>query len=58
MQMRFRNFRVGLIVSAMLLFASPALATDLMVWIIMPEGTRERMAVLREEAWSVPGPNE
>ena len=47
-----------MVVIAMLLYASPALATDLMVWIITPEGTRERMAVLREEAWSVPRPNE
>ncbi len=31
------------------------MATDLMVWNITPEGTKERMAVVTEDAWSVPG---
>jgi len=34
-----------------------SMATDLMVWNITPEGTRERMTVLPEEAWPVAGPN-
>lgn len=32
-----------------------SLATDLMVWNITPEGTKERMAVVTDDAWPVPG---
>ena len=32
-----------------------SMATDNMVWNITPEGVKERMAVITEEAWSVPG---
>ena len=33
-----------------------SMATDNMVWNITPGGIEERMAVITEEAWSVPGP--
>ena len=33
-----------------------SMATDNMVWNITPDGIEERMAVITEEAWSVPGP--
>lgn len=33
-----------------------SMATDNMVWNISAEGIEERMAVITEEAWSVPGP--
>ncbi|MFZ9037004.1 MAG: guanitoxin biosynthesis MBL fold metallo-hydrolase GntH [Gammaproteobacteria bacterium] len=33
-----------------------SMASDNMVWNITPEGVEERMAVITEEAWSVPGP--
>jgi ribonuclease Z len=33
-----------------------SMAADNMVWNITPDGVRERMAVITEEAWSVPGP--
>lgn len=33
-----------------------SMATDNMVWNITPDGIEERMAVISEEAWSVPGP--
>jgi ribonuclease Z len=33
-----------------------SMATDNMVWNINPEGVTERMAVITEDAWSVPGP--
>ena len=32
------------------------MAVDNMVWNITPEGVKERVAVVTEEAWSVPGP--
>jgi ribonuclease Z len=32
-----------------------SMATDNMVWNITPKGVKERMAVISEEAWSVPG---
>ncbi len=32
-----------------------SMATDNMVWNVTPEGVKERMAVITEEAWSVPG---
>ena len=32
-----------------------SLATDLMVWNVTKDGTKERMAVATHEAWSVPG---
>ena len=31
------------------------MATDNMVWNVTPAGIEERMAVITEEAWSVPG---
>ena len=34
-----------------------SLATDNMVWNITKDGVKERMAVIVEAAWSVPGPN-
>ena len=34
------------------------MATDNMVWNVKPEGVTERMAVITEEAWSVPGPTQ
>jgi len=33
-----------------------SMAADNMVWNITPEGVRERMAVITDDAWSVPGP--
>jgi len=33
-----------------------SMATDNMVWNVTPDGITERMAVITEEAWSVPGP--
>lgn len=33
-----------------------SMATDNMVWNVTPEGVKERMAVITEEAWSVAGP--
>ena len=33
-----------------------SMATDNMVWNIKPDGITERMAVITDEAWSVPGP--
>jgi ribonuclease Z len=33
-----------------------SMATDNMVWNVTPNGVRERMAVITEDAWSVPGP--
>jgi ribonuclease Z len=33
-----------------------SMATDNMVWNIRSEGVKERMAVITEDAWSVPGP--
>jgi ribonuclease Z len=33
-----------------------SMAADNMVWNITPEGVEERMAVITEDAWSVPGP--
>ncbi len=33
-----------------------SMATDNMVWNVTPGGITERMAVITEEAWSVPGP--
>jgi ribonuclease Z len=33
-----------------------SMAVDNMVWNITPEGVKERVAVVTEEAWSVPGP--
>jgi ribonuclease Z len=33
-----------------------SMATDNMVWNITPDGVTERMAVITEDAWSVPGP--
>ena len=35
-----------------------SMATDNMVWNVKPEGVTERMAVITEEAWSVPGPTQ
>ncbi|MEP4145867.1 MAG: guanitoxin biosynthesis MBL fold metallo-hydrolase GntH [Halioglobus sp.] len=32
-----------------------SMATDNMVWNVTPDGIKERMAVITEEAWSVPG---
>jgi len=32
-----------------------SMATDNMVWNVKPDGVKERMAVITEEAWSVPG---
>ena len=32
------------------------MAADNMVWNITPDGVKERMAVITETAWSVPGP--
>ncbi|MEH6570145.1 MAG: guanitoxin biosynthesis MBL fold metallo-hydrolase GntH [Halioglobus sp.] len=34
-----------------------SMAIDNMVWNITPEGVRERMAVITEDAWPVPGPS-
>lgn len=34
-----------------------SMAMDNMVWNITPQGVRERMAVITEEAWPVPGPS-
>ena len=34
-----------------------SMATDNMVWNITPQGVRERMAVITEDAWPVPGPS-
>ncbi|MEP1471921.1 MAG: guanitoxin biosynthesis MBL fold metallo-hydrolase GntH [Halieaceae bacterium] len=34
-----------------------SMAADNMVWNVTPEGVKERMAVITEEAWSVPGPD-
>ena len=31
------------------------MAIDNMVWNITPKGVQERMAVITEDAWSVPG---
>ena len=33
-----------------------SMATDNMVWNVTPDGVEERMAVITEDAWSVPGP--
>jgi ribonuclease Z len=33
-----------------------SMAADNMVWNVTPDGVKERMAVITEEAWSVPGP--
>ena len=35
-----------------------SMATDNMVWNISSEGVKERMAVITEDAWSVPGPTQ
>jgi ribonuclease Z len=35
-----------------------SMATDNMVWNIRSEGVKERMAVITEDAWSVPGPTQ
>jgi ribonuclease Z len=35
-----------------------SMATDNMVWNVKPEGVTERMAVITEDAWSVPGPSQ
>lgn len=35
-----------------------SMATDNMVWNVTPEGVTERMAVITDDAWSVPGPTE
>ncbi len=32
-----------------------SMATDLMVWNVTKDGIKERMAVVTDEAWSVPG---
>jgi ribonuclease Z len=34
-----------------------SMATDLMVWNVTKDEVRERMAVLTDDAWAVPGPN-
>ncbi|RLA45841.1 MAG: hypothetical protein DRR06_06395 [Gammaproteobacteria bacterium] len=34
-----------------------SMAADNMVWNVTPDGVRERMAVITDDAWSVPGPN-
>ena len=40
------------------IYAGPlSLASDNMVWNITKDGIKERMAVITEEAWAVPGPN-
>jgi ribonuclease Z len=33
-----------------------SMATDNMVWNVTPKGVKERMAVITDDAWSVPGP--